>query len=338
MNYGYGGRMKSRFNSRLAAAILLVLFIGAMGVRCTTASADDKIRISISNTGGAFSVAGVAVKRGFFEREHLNVELIQMRGNVSMNALYTGAIDYTILFGSVVRATLQGLPFKVLASFINGPGNVLVGRSSIKSPADIKGKTIAISSFGAGVHVTAELLVENFGVSPEQVKFLALGEDRARFAALQNGIVEAAMMTPILAVKAKALGFIIVSAPEARFGFPFGGLAATDKKLKQSRSEVKTVLKSLIGASRYIRTNRDGTVQALMDWAKTDKESAAALYEVIQPVTSEDGLIPDKGFQVVVDQAKRELNITRNVSLDELRDETILREALAEPGLKKREP
>lgn len=327
--------MENNFSLRLAST-LLVVFIGLMFTRCV--AADDKVRISISNTGGAFSIAGVALKRGFFEKEHLNVELIQMRGNVSMNALYTGAIDYTILFGSVVRATLQGLPFKVLASFINGPGNVLVGKSTIKSPADIKGKTIAISSFGAGVHVTAELLVENFGVNPDQVKFLALGEDRARFAALQNGIVDAAMMTPILAAKAKALGFIIVSAPEARFGFPFGGLAAIDKKIKQNRPEVKTVLKSLIGASRYIRTNRDGTIQALMEWTKADKESATALYDVIQPVTSEDGLIPDKGFQVVVDQAKRELNINRKVSVDELRDESILREALAELTLKKPNP
>jgi hypothetical protein len=75
-----------------------------------------------------------------------------------------------------------------------------------------------------------------------------------------------------------------------------------------------------------------------MDWTKADKESATALYEVIQPVTREDGLIPNKGFQVVVDQAKRELNFTRNVSLDELRDESILREALAELGLKKGNP
>ena len=329
--------MENNFSLGLAST-LLVVFIGAMFAQCVVASADDKVRISISNTGGAFSIAGVALKRGFFEKEHLNVELIQMRGNVSMNALYTGAIDYTILFGSVLRATLQGLPFKVLASFINGPGNVLVGKSSIKSPADIKGKTIAISSFGAGVHVTAELLVENFGVNPGQVKFLALGEDNARFAALQNGIVDAAMMTPILAAKAKALGFMIVSAPEARFGFPFGGLAATDKKIKQNRPEVKTVLKSLIGASRYIRTNRDATIQALMEWTKADKESATALYDVIQPVTSEDGLIPDKGFQVVVNQAKRELNINRKVSVDELRDESILREALAELTLKKPNP
>ena len=327
--------MERRFRSRISYKII-ILSIGLLFARfLTAANAEDKVRISISNTGGAFSVAGVALKRGFFEKEYLNVELIQMRGNVSMNALYTGAIDYTILFGSVVRASLQGLPFKVLASFINGPGNVLVGKSSIKSPGDIKGKTIAISSFGAGVHVTAELLVQNFGVNPEEVKFLALGEDRARFAALQNGIVDAAMMTPILAAKAKPLGFKIVSAPEARFGFPFGGLAASDKKIKEDRPEVKAMLKALIGASRYIRTNRDGTIQALIDWTKADKESATALYEIIQPVTSEDGLIPDKGFQVVIDQAKKELNTTKNVSLDELRDESVLKEALAELKLKK---
>jgi NitT/TauT family transport system substrate-binding protein len=326
--------MNSRFNARLKASRIgfLIVLLLALG---NPAAADDKIRISISNAGGAFSVAGVALKKGFYERENLNVELIQIRGNVSMNALYTGDIDYTILFGSVVRAALQGLPFKVLASFINGPGNVLVGKPAIKSPRDIKGKIVAISSFGAGVHVTAELLVQNFGVNPEEVKFLALGEDRARFAALQNGVVDAAMMTPILAAKARSLGFVIISVPDPSFGFPFGGLAAADKKIKGNRSEAKKLLKALIGASRYMRANRDGTIQALMDWTRADRESATALYEVVQPVTSEDGIIPDKGFRLVVDQAKKELNITRDVALDELKDESLLKEALAELKQKK---
>lgn len=93
--------MQIRFDSRVQCT-LSVLVIGLLVVRFVLpANADDTIRISISNTGGAFSVAGIALKKGFFEKEHLNVELIQMRGNVSMNALYTGAIDYTILFGSV---------------------------------------------------------------------------------------------------------------------------------------------------------------------------------------------------------------------------------------------
>ena len=58
-----------------------------------------------------------------------------------------------------------------------------------------------------------------------------------------------------------------------------------------------------------------------MEWTKADRESATALYDVVQPATSEDGLIPDKGFRVAIDQAKKELNITRIVPLDELRDE-----------------
>src|SRR4029079_3904865 len=124
--------MQIRFDSRVQCT-LSVLVIGLLVVRFVpSANAADTIRISISNTGGAFSVAGIALKKGFFEKEHLNVELIQMRGNVSMNALYTGAIDYTILFGSVVRASLQGLPFKVLASFINGPGKAVLAKSWIK--------------------------------------------------------------------------------------------------------------------------------------------------------------------------------------------------------------
>src|SRR5262249_42121928 len=103
-----------------------------------------------------------------------------------------------------------------------------------------------------------------------------------------------------------------------------------DKKIIQSRNEVKSTLKALIGASRYIRTNRDGTISALVEWTKADRESATALYDVIQTVTREDGLIPDNGFQVVIEQAEKDLNTTKKVSLDELRYESVLKEALAE--------
>ena len=62
--------MRIRFDSRVQCT-LSVLIIGLLVVRFVLpANADDTIRISISNTGGAFSVAGIALKKGFFEKEH----------------------------------------------------------------------------------------------------------------------------------------------------------------------------------------------------------------------------------------------------------------------------
>jgi ABC-type nitrate/sulfonate/bicarbonate transport system substrate-binding protein len=78
--------------------------------------AADKIRIGVTNPNMTFLSARIAVTHGFFKQEGLEAEVIQMRVPVMITAISTGDLDYTMVFGSVVRAALRGLPVKVVAS------------------------------------------------------------------------------------------------------------------------------------------------------------------------------------------------------------------------------
>jgi len=42
--------------------------------------------------------------------------------------------------------------------------------------------------------------------------------------------------------------------------------------VKGRPDEIKHVIKAGIKAARYINQNREGTIQVLMEWLKTDKE------------------------------------------------------------------
>ena len=89
---------------RLSGAIL-GLFVFASPLQ-----AADKVRLSISSVDVSFLTSGVGVKRGFFRDEGFDVELIRMNANVSVTALSTGDVDYTMIFASVVRGAMRGLP------------------------------------------------------------------------------------------------------------------------------------------------------------------------------------------------------------------------------------
>jgi len=56
--------------------------------------------------------AGVGQERGFFGDEGFDVELIRMNANISVTALSTGNIDYTMIFGSVVRGATYDSPWR----------------------------------------------------------------------------------------------------------------------------------------------------------------------------------------------------------------------------------
>ena len=297
----------------------------------------DKIRISVTNFNMSFLPAGIAVKKGFFKEEGLEAEVIRMNANVAIAALAGGDCDYTMVFGSVVRAAIRGLPVKVVASFLDSSTHALIARPEIKSVKELKGKTMGVQAYGATDHLAAAMMLKHFGVDPDkEIKTVALGPASARLAALKEGVVDVAVMSPPADAEAKKLGFSILTRAYEVFNFPFVGLGTRVKKIQERPEEVKRTIKALIKANRFIRQNREGAIQILVQWGRTEPDLAAAAYDSAFKVYNLDGSIPEDGLRSVIEQAKQDAKITREIALSEVSDMTVLREAQRELGVKGR--
>jgi NitT/TauT family transport system substrate-binding protein len=198
---------------------------------------------------------------------------------------------------------------------------------------DLKGKTLGVSSFGATADVAARMMLRYSGVDPEKdVKILALGADQARFSALREGIVDVIVVSPPADAEGRKLGFQVLARAYELFKFPFVGLGANLKKINEKPDEIKRVLKALIKANRFIRSNRDGSIQTLMEWGRTSRENAAGSYDAVVKVFNADGSIPEDGMKLVLEQTAKETKLAREILLSEVADATILRQAQKELG------
>ncbi len=300
------------------------------------AAAADKVRLSISSIDVSFLTAGVGYKRGFFRDEGLDMELIRMNANISVTALSTGDIDYTMIFGSVVRGAMRGMPMKVLACFMDSSTHMLIARSEYKAIRELKGKTLAVSTYGSTSDVAARMMMKHGGVDPErELKIIPLGAERARFGAVREGIVDVAVLSPPADSEAGKYGLNVLSRFYEIYKMPFTGLGTHLKKLKEKPDEVKRMLRAMIRTNRFIRQNRDGTIQSMMEWMKIDRDSAAATYDSTWRVFSEDGSIPEAGLKLVIDQGREAMKIERAVASSEVTDSALLREVHKEIGIKK---
>jgi NitT/TauT family transport system substrate-binding protein len=242
-----------------------------------------------------------------------------------------------MIFGSVIRAALRGLPVKVVASFLDSPTQMLLARPEYKSVKDLKGKTLGVSTFGATADVAARMMLRYSGVDPEkEMKILALGAERARFSALKEGVVDVVVMSPPADAEGSKLGLRVLARAYELFKFPFVGLGATTKKISDKPDEAKRVIKALIKANRYIRSNRDGAIQVLAEWGRTDKENAAASYDAVVKVFNQDGSIPEDGLRLVLEHAKEGAGSSRDISARDVADLSILRQAQKELGIQGR--
>ena len=298
-------------------------------------AAAEKIRIGYPDFNSSTFTLPLAQMRGFFQEEGLQAELIRIRSAVAIPALTSGEIDFHTVVSPALAAALRGIPVRLVACFTPGLTTAIIARPELKTVQDLKGKTIGLNSIGGGLENTVRMMLKHYGLDPDRdVKFLATGTVDTRFAALKQGLTVATAGSTPVDYLGKKLGYVVLARAYDLFSYPNTGLVASVKKIKENPDQLKRVIRAGIKANRYLHQNRDGTILAIMQWMKVDKETAAATYDGSAKSFNEDGSVSDAGLRIAIDEAKKASNITRDIAIGEIADFTVLREAQKEMGIK----
>jgi NitT/TauT family transport system substrate-binding protein len=311
----------------ISGFLIALLALGFQVVEAKT------IYIGVSNPDMSFLSGGVAHFQGYFKDEGLDVEVLQMNANVSVAALAARNIDYNLILQSVVTANLRGLPLKVVGILIERPNHAVVVHPSIQKFADLKGKKIAISSFGSLVDILARLTAAHFNLDPKSdVQYVAAGSSSARLTQLQTGVVQAAFLTPPGNLRAEVAGFKTLLNVRDLFAFPVNGIGLHEQKLKNDRDEVKKVTRALLRANRFILDNPKGAIKILADWGRSKLEVAEEAYQYNAKNYSRNLLVSRATLENVIESTRWNVETKRNVAVDDVFDFGIVREILKEMG------
>lgn len=314
---------------RLIGVLFAIVFLQA------SVQATDKIRIGIPDFTAQFGSLPLAQKRGFFQEEDLQAEVIRINATVGIAALASGEIDYYPGIGPGVAAAIQGVPIKIVACYVPSAPFALIARPEFKSVQELRGKSIGLNTFGGNIEVVARLIFKHFGLDPDkEIKFLALGTNERRFGAMKQGLAAATLGTPPLDLFGQKMGFVVLTRAHELFNYPASGVLASVKKIRERPDEIKRVIKAGIKANRYFRQNREGAIQMMMEWMKIDKETATATHESVFKAFNDDGGLPEDGFRLLIEEAKKQAKVSREVSPSDVADLSILREAQRELGIK----
>lgn len=315
---------------RAISGFLIAMALFAFGSQRVEAKT---IYIGVSNPDMSFLSGGVAQFQGYFKDEGLDVEVLQMNANVSIAALAAGNIDYNLILQSIVTANLRGLPLKVTGILIERPNHVVVAHPSIQKFADLKGKKIAISSYGSLVDILARLTAAHFKLDPKSdVQYVAAGSSSARLTQLQTGVAQAAFLTPPGNLRAEAAGFKSLLNVRDLFAFPVNGIGVHEQKLKNDRDEVKKITRSLLRANRFILDNPKGAIKILAAWGRSKPEVAEEAYQYNAKNYSRNLLVSRPTLENVIESTRWNVETKRNVAVDEVFDFTVVREILKEMG------
>lgn len=313
--------------------VILLWFFGlflCIAVPAPLLSAERVMMASLSPGLFEFPVV-VAFKKGFFKDEGLEVFKVQMQPQVSVMALVAGDVDYSLSWGSSLRAVITGVPIKVVAGIAHRPLHVLMGRSEIKSGKDLKGKTIGVDSFAGTMEYLSRVAVKYFGLDPDKdIKILISGSSPTRLAALQSGVIDATPIDIAYAVKGEEEGLKRIVNFADIIDLPISGVSVTEKKLATDREQVKKVIRAILRGTRFMKENRDATLQLMTDFLSISPSQAAKAYDTSIHSFTDDGQISEKGLMANIQLTKERLKIAREVPLNQVVDWSLVRELKGE--------
>jgi ABC-type nitrate/sulfonate/bicarbonate transport system substrate-binding protein len=282
----------------LISLLFFPLMATAQGLKEVRLGSTD---ITVSNFASFY-----ARDRKFFEAEGLDMKMVIIKTEVALTALATGDLDYSTLSTSSVEGTLKGMPLRLLAVTNRHPLLGLVVRKGINSVADLKGKKLSVSSFGGAVYGAALYLLKNNGLRPkEDVAILAGGTNSARIAGLKQGLVDAALITAPDDLRAVGEGFRILIDVGSDYGLPWGGISASQNKIRRDPAEVEKFLRAVLRGVRAITEpqNKGDVTRWIGKFFKLDERLADDFYRRLVPSLNPSGLAERDKIKLIIDSA-----------------------------------
>jgi ABC-type nitrate/sulfonate/bicarbonate transport system substrate-binding protein len=304
---------------------LLVLGVSLLSLAATVSA--ERVAIATPSRGLFEFPVVVAMRKGFYKSEGIDVDKIQMQPAIGVKALISGDVDYLLAWGSALRAAVTGVPIKAVVGLAGRPLHVLIARQEIKTPKDLKGKVIGVDSIAGTVDYLSRVAVRHFGFEPEKdVKIIVTGESPTRLAALRAGSIDATPIDVAFAVKAEDEGFRRLVYLGDLIELPLSGIAVMEQKLQTQRDQVRRVVRATVRGLRFMKQNRAETVQMLSDYLRITPGQSARAYDASISSFTDDGMISDKGVLLDVQLTKERLKLTKEIPLSQLVDWSLVKE------------
>jgi NitT/TauT family transport system substrate-binding protein len=212
-----------------------------------------------------------AVAGGHFKAQGLDIEIVNARGTslavqqlIARQALFTrlGVLD-------LIKAhAQQQVPIiSIATAYQSAIFNVVSLKSApIKTPADMKGKTIGVASLGGGTENTLDLMLASAGIPKQDVPRQAVGLSPGSVELLKQGRVAAFFATIEVSIALQRANEPVEIWNVDRFAPIPGGAFVVTKELTEKEPE--TIVRFLRGIRASITELLTGDLNRILDRAE----------------------------------------------------------------------
>jgi NitT/TauT family transport system substrate-binding protein len=253
-----------------AAGAVLVLLLAAIPALPGSAQATSYVAY-ISDSPAASSVYWVTKDAGFFKKHGLDLDLIFIDGSTrGIQTLISGGVPFTSAVGtSVINGKLAGGDIAIINSLTNTLPYYVFGKSEIKSPEDLKGRSAAMHIPGTAADFALRLALKGIGLSLKDIKGVTVGGAPARVAAVASGQLDFTVGTDAERIRGEKLGLkVIIDMAKLNIPFQFNCTVATRQMIRENPDLVQRLVRAMAEAVHYYKNHKDPVVKIMQKYSR----------------------------------------------------------------------
>ena len=252
------------------------------------ACAADKLRIGYGAPSVTMAPLWIAQEGRVFGRNGLDIEVLYLESALVQRALIAGEISFGEMTGALLSAPrLQGADLTMVLGFVDRLLFRLVARADIRNAADLKGKRVGTSRFGAALDRAARLALPKLGVNPDKdVIFVQIGSEATLLTALLGKSVDATLLQPPRFKRAVDAGMnVLANLEEMNIPFQHTGLVTTQRFIAKNPDVSRRVVKSFVDGIHLMRTNPEIAEKAINRHMRlNDERELEETYQLLKRV------------------------------------------------------
>jgi NitT/TauT family transport system substrate-binding protein len=277
----------------------------------------------------------VVKEAGFLEREGLDANLVYIPSSSTMaQAQVSGNVDISTANSQViVDADLKGGDLTAIGAVSNAVAFYVMANPQIARVADLRGKKVGVTRFGASTDFAVRKLLERHNLQPiTDVPIVQIGGMPEIAAALSNGAIAAAPMSYPMAYVAEQNGMkLLANMAKEGIAFVHVGITTSGSFLNQNRSQAKAFLRAYARAVHYMHTNKEGFKKIISQYSKITDDgmlegSVKYAYDFVEKVP----LVKREAFVVTIDQIAERRPEARDVKPERFYDNGLVQELINE--------
>ncbi len=250
----------------------IIFFVWSVISFAGRADAAETVRLAyISDSPGSSAPYWIAKEAGFYKKYGLDVELIFINGSTrGIQSLIAGDLDFAGAVGtSAINGRLAGGDIFIVDSLVNTLPYYIIGKPSIKSPEDLKGRTLATHIPGTSADFAVRLALRKFGIDYKDIRAVMVGGSTARVAAVINGQTDFTMVTEPGKLQGENAGMkVIIDMAKLKIPFQFSCTVTSGKMIRQRPELVEKMVKALANAVHFFKTNKKESIRIMSKYTR----------------------------------------------------------------------